>query len=78
MKETYRIGPKFFLRTIYFLQRWFNIWEPLAEDCIYDNAAMGKLFRIDLSAFAAPDETSICKLRHFTEEDDIGKKTWLL
>ncbi len=56
---------------IYFLQHWFNLSDPQAEDCLYDSEAMRKFVGIDLGAEASPDETTICKFRHLTE--DKGK-----
>jgi IS5 family transposase len=46
---------------IYFLQQWFNMSDPQAEDSLYDSAAMRNLVGIDLGNEAAPDETTICK-----------------
>jgi IS5 family transposase len=59
---------------IYFLQHWFNLSDPQAEDCLYDSAAIRKFVGIDLGVDAAPDETTICKFRHLIEEKGIGKK----
>jgi hypothetical protein len=49
---------------IYFLQQWFNMSDPQAEDSLYDSAAMRNFVGIDLGNEAAPDETTICKFRH--------------
>ena len=46
---------------IYFLQQWFNMSDPQAEDSLYDSAAMRNVVGIDLGNEAAPDETTICK-----------------
>ncbi len=46
---------------IYFLQQWFNMSDPQAEDSLYDSAAMRNFVGIDLGNEAAPDETTICK-----------------
>jgi IS5 family transposase len=59
---------------IYFLQQWFNMSDPQAEDCLYDSEAMRKFVGIDLGVEAAPDETTICKFRRLIEENGIGKK----
>ena len=59
---------------IYFLQHWFNLSDPQAEDCLYDSEAMRKFVGIDLGAEASPDETTICKFRHLIEEKGIGKQ----
>ena len=59
---------------IYFLQQWFNMSDPQAEDCIYDSTAMRAFTGIDLGREAAPDETTICKFRHLIEAHDLGKE----
>jgi len=67
------IGIERMLR-IYFLQQWFNMSDPQAEDSIYDSAAMRTFAGIDLGREAAPDETTICKFRHLIEAHDLGKE----
>jgi IS5 family transposase len=66
------IGIERMLR-IYFLQQWFNMSDPQAEDCLYDSEAMRKFVGIDLGAEPGPDETTICKFRHLIEEHGLGK-----
>ena len=58
---------------IYFLQQWFNMSDPQAEDCLYDSVAMRSFVGVDLGREAAPDETTICKFRHLIEEKGLGK-----
>lgn len=58
---------------IYFLQQWFNMSDPQAEDSLYDSTAMRNFVGIDLGSEAAPDETTICKFRHLIEEKGLGK-----
>ena len=58
---------------IYFLQQWFNMSDPQAEDGLYDSIAMRNFVGIDLGSEAAPDETTICKFRHLIEEKGLGK-----
>lgn len=67
------IGIERMLR-IYFLQQWFNMSDPQAEDSLYDSAAMRNFVGIDLGREAAPDETTICKFRHLIEDRGLGKK----
>ena len=52
---------------IYFLQQWFNLSDPQAEDMLYDSEAMRRFARIDLLQDTVPDETTICKFRHLLE-----------
>lgn len=62
------------LLRIYFLQLWFNLSDPAAEEALYDSAAMRGFVGIDLGREAAPDETTICKFRHLLERNGLGKK----
>ena len=66
------IGIERMLR-IYFLQQWFKMSDPQAEDSLYDSAAMRNFVGIDLGNEAAPDETTICKFRHLIENNGLGK-----
>jgi len=66
------IGIERMLR-IYFLQQWFNMSDPQAEDSLYDSAAMRNFAGIDLGNEAAPDETTICKFRHLIENNGLSK-----
>src|SRR5436853_6905957 len=59
---------------VYFLQLWFNLSDPAAEEALYDSAAMRAFAGIDLGSEAAPDETTICKFRHLLEKNRLGKK----
>jgi IS5 family transposase len=52
---------------IYFLQQWFNLSDPQAEDMLYDSESMRRFARIDLLHDTVPDETTICKFRHLLE-----------
>jgi hypothetical protein len=44
---------------IYFLQQWFNLSDPQAEDAIYDSEAMRRFARVELGDDVVPDETTI-------------------
>ena len=61
------------LLRIYFLQLWFNLSDPAAEEALYDSAAMRSFVGIDLGSEPAPDETTICKFRHLLERNGLGK-----
>ena len=52
---------------IYFLQQWFNLSDPQAEDMLHDSEAMRRFARIDPLQDTVPDETTICKFRHLLE-----------
>src|SRR5678816_3818749 len=57
------------LLRIYFLQLWFNLSDPAAEEALYDSVAMRSFVGIDLGSEGAPDETTICKFRHRLERN---------
>lgn len=58
---------------IYFLQQWFNLSDPAAEDALYDSAAMRRFAGLDLGEHPAPDETTICRFRHLLEQNNLGE-----
>ena len=53
---------------IYFLQQWFNLSDPQAEDAIYDSESMRRFARVELGDEVVPDETSILRFRHLLEQ----------
>lgn len=57
---------------LHFLQHWFALSDPAAEEAIHDSRSMRKFARIDLGKESAPDETTICRFRHLLEKNDIG------
>lgn len=52
---------------IYFLQQWFNLSDPAAEDSLYDIESMRRFCGIELSDNAVPDETTILHFRRLLE-----------
>ena len=52
---------------IYFLQQWFNLSDPAAEDSLYDIESMRRFCGIDLGDNAVPDETTILNFRRLLE-----------
>jgi IS5 family transposase len=65
------VGLGIMLR-IYFVQQWFNLGDPGAEEALYDSPALRRFAGVDLGRAAAPDETTICKFRHLLEAHDLG------
>ena len=59
---------------IHFLQQWYNLSDPGAEEALYEIASMRRFARIDLGNAPVPDETTICKFRHLLEKHKLGKK----
>ena len=53
---------------IYFLQQWFNLSDPQAEEMVYDSEAMRRFAQIELGADDVPDESTILRFRHLLEE----------
>ena len=56
---------------IYFLQQWFNLSDPAAEDAIYDSESMRRFAKIELGDDAIPDETTILRFRHLLERHQL-------
>jgi IS5 family transposase len=53
---------------IYFLQQWFNLSDPQAEDAIYDRESMRRFARVELGEEVVPDESTILRFRHLLEQ----------
>jgi IS5 family transposase len=64
------LGVEKMLR-IYFLQQWFNLSDPQAEDAIYDSESMRRFARVELGEEAVPDETTILRFRHLLEQHGL-------
>ena len=58
---------------IYFLQQWFNLSDPQAEDVIYDSASMRRFARVELGEDVVPDESTILRFRHLLERHGLTK-----
>lgn len=56
---------------IYFLQIWFNLSDPGAEEALYDIESMRRFARIELSEDRVPDETTILNFRHLLEQHEL-------
>src|SRR6516162_11708506 len=56
---------------IYFLQQWFNLSDPQAEDAIYDSESMRRFARGELGDDVVPDETTILRFRRLLEEHHL-------
>ena len=52
---------------IYFMQNWFNLSDPAAEDALYDSESMRRFAGIELVEDAIPDESTILRFRHLLE-----------
>ena len=56
---------------VYFLQQWFNLSDPGAEDAIYDSESMRRFARVELGEDVVPDETTILRFRHLLEQHGL-------
>jgi IS5 family transposase len=56
---------------IYFLQQWFNLSDPAAEEALYDSEAMRRFVGVELGDDALPDETTILHFRHLLERHHL-------
>ena len=65
------------LLKIHFLQQWFNLSDPAAEEWIYDRISFQKFLNIDLMD-GAPDETTILNFRHLLEKHKLPEKIFKL
>jgi IS5 family transposase len=58
---------------IYFLQLWFDLSDPQAEDAIYDSESMRRFVGVDLEDDVVPDETTILRFRHLLEKHGLAE-----
>ena len=56
---------------IHFLQQWFNLSDPQAEDAIYDMEPMRRFAKVELGEDGVPDEPTILRLRHLLERHHL-------
>jgi hypothetical protein len=55
---------------IYFVQQWFDLSDPAAEDAIYDSESIRRFVGVELGEDRVPDETTILRFRHRLEKHD--------
>ncbi len=58
---------------IYFLQQWYHLSDPGAEEALYDIQSMRQFTGLELGRDAIPDETTILNFRHLLERHDLTK-----
>jgi transposase, IS5 family len=59
---------------IYFMQNWFNLSDPQAEDSLYDIESMRRFAGIELAEEEIPDESTILRFRHLLEEHHLTEQ----
>jgi transposase, IS5 family len=57
---------------IYFLQQWYGLSDPAAEDSLYDTESMRRFVGVDLDSI--PDESTILRFRHRLEREGLTAK----
>jgi IS5 family transposase len=66
--------PLEWMLRIYFLQQWFNLSDPAAEEALYDSEAMRRFVGVELGDDAFPDETTILHFRHLLERHALPEQ----
>lgn len=56
---------------IYFMQQWFNLSDPGAEESLYDSNSMRRFAGIELADDDVPDESTILRFRHLLERHKL-------
>lgn len=62
---------------IYFLQQWFNLSDPGAEEAIYDSESMRRFSKVELGEDRIPDESTILRFRRLLEENDLTRAIFI-
>jgi transposase, IS5 family len=65
------VGLSIMIR-VYFLQQWFNLSDPGAEDALYESPVLRHFVGIDLGRAPVPDESTILGFRHLLEKHELG------
>lgn len=58
---------------IYFLQHWFDLSDPAAEDALYDSESMRRFVGVELGEDRIPDESTILRFRHLLEQHELTR-----
>jgi len=59
---------------VYFLQCWYALSDPMAEEMLYDSDAMRRFAGIELGDDRIPDETTVLNFRHLLERHQLTEK----
>jgi len=65
--------PLIVMLRIYFLQQWYGLSDPGAEEALYDSHSMRGFVGLELGRDAIPDETTILNFRHLLERYNLTK-----
>lgn len=69
--------PAFAVETmlrIHFLQQWFKLSDPAAEEALYDTPVFRDFAGLDIGIDHLPDESTILRFRHLLEEHGIAEQ----
>jgi len=58
---------------IYFLQQWYTLSDPAAEEALYDIESMRRFAKLELVEDALPDETTILQFRRMIERHQLSE-----
>ena len=58
---------------VHFLQNWYALSDPMAEETLYDSEAMRRFAGIELGDDRIPDETTILNFRHLLERHGLAE-----
>ena len=61
---------------IYFLQQWYQYSDEGMEDALYDTETLRRFVSVKIEGI--PDETTICKFRHYLEKHELTEKLFAL
>jgi pilus assembly protein CpaE len=64
------VGQSILLR-IFFVQEWFNLSDPGAEEALYESPALRSFVGVDLGVAPAPDEAAIRHFHQLLKERDL-------
>lgn len=59
---------------LYFVQQWFNLSDPQAEDTLYDSESVRRFVGAGLGDDVVPDETTILRFRHLLERHELTEQ----
>ncbi len=62
---------------IYFVQQWFNLSDPQAEDALYDSESIRRFVGVELGDDVVPDETTILRFRHLLERHQLTEALFI-
>ena len=68
--------PMELMLRIYFMQNWFNLSDPQAEDSLYDIESMRRFAGMELLGHDIPDESTILRFRHLLEQHQLTERVF--